>query len=407
MKAKLIKNDADHQEALKRIDEIFNARPGTPEGNELELLVHLVEEYEESAHPIPLPDPVEAIRFRMEQEGLKQADLVPYLGTRSRVSEVLSGRRKLTLAMIRRLHKGLGIPAEVLLQEPGQALSYVYAGVDWNKFPLAEMLKRKWFSGFAGRKKDLCDQAEEILGPLLFPGGQDCRELSMAARQSIRPGSAQDDHALWAWQSRVLQLSRNQEVGDYDPKAMTRDFMKTVLSLSRLDDGPLQAQRLLTENGIATVMLHHLPGTHLDGAAMLRPDGHPVIALALRYDRLDNFWFTLAHELAHVVLHLAKGDNTIFLDDLETEPGSNLKEEEADNCAAEILVPSEDLKNSGALESPTPELICEVALRNHVHPAVVAGRVRYMRKDYKLLSKLIGNRAVRKLFLDYKMGDAA
>lgn len=79
MNAKIIKNDADHQDALERIDEIFNARPGTPESDELELLVHLVEEYEESAYPIPLPDPVEAIRFRMEQEGLKQADLDPAL----------------------------------------------------------------------------------------------------------------------------------------------------------------------------------------------------------------------------------------------------------------------------------------------------------------------------------------
>lgn len=407
MRAKLIKTDADHQAALERIEEIFDARPGTYEGDELELLVHLVEEHEDATCPIPLPDPVEAIKFRMEQAGLKQADLVPYFGSKSKVSEVLSGKRRLTLSMIRKLNNGLGIPAEVLLQEPGQALSPVYEGVDWNKFPLSEMLKRNWFPRVEGTRKDLRDQAEEELGPLLFPDGRDCRKLDMAARQNIRQGSAQDENALWAWQAKVLQLSESQDVGEYDPESMSTDFMQSVLSLSRLDDGPLQARRLLTKNGVATVFLHHLPGTHLDGAAILRPDGHPVIALTLRYDRLDNFWFTLAHELAHVVLHLAQGDTTAFLDDLETEAGKDAKEKDADKCAAEILLPSDELKNSQILQTPTPARIREIALRNHVHTAVVAGRIRYERHNYKLLTKWVGNRTVRKLFSDFKSGDVA
>jgi len=120
MKAKLIKNDADHAAALARIEDIFDAKPGTPEGDECELLVHLVEEYEAQHHAIDLPDPIEAIKFRMEQQGLKQADLIPFIGNKSKVSEVLSRKRPLSLAMIRGLHKGLGIPAAVLLQEPGK-----------------------------------------------------------------------------------------------------------------------------------------------------------------------------------------------------------------------------------------------------------------------------------------------
>ena len=114
---KIIKTEEEYEGTLERIDELMDAVPDTPEGDELELLVTLVELYEEHAYPIEMPDPVVAIKFRMEQQGLKQKDLVPYFGSRSKVSEVLSGRRSLSLAMIRKLHVGLGIPSEILLQE--------------------------------------------------------------------------------------------------------------------------------------------------------------------------------------------------------------------------------------------------------------------------------------------------
>jgi HTH-type transcriptional regulator/antitoxin HigA len=116
MQAKLIKTEADHEAALTRIDAIFDATPGTPAGDELELLITLVELYEKKAFPIGLPSPVDAIKFRMEQQGLKAKDLIPFLGSAPKVSEVISGKRSLSLTMIRNLVTGLGIPAEVLLQ---------------------------------------------------------------------------------------------------------------------------------------------------------------------------------------------------------------------------------------------------------------------------------------------------
>ena len=119
MNARIIKSDCDHEAALARIESIFDAAPGTPEGDELELLSLLVERYEDEQFPIDLPDPIEAIRFRMEQQDLKAKDLVPYIGSPSKVSEILSGQRNLSLNMIRNLAKGLDIPAEVLLREPG------------------------------------------------------------------------------------------------------------------------------------------------------------------------------------------------------------------------------------------------------------------------------------------------
>lgn len=117
MTPKVIKTEGDHEAALARVDELMDARLGTPEGDELELLVTLVELYEEGTFPIDPPTPVDAIRFRMEQAGLLPRDLVPFIGSRSKVSEVLGGKRRLSLRMIRSLHEGMGIPAEVLLQE--------------------------------------------------------------------------------------------------------------------------------------------------------------------------------------------------------------------------------------------------------------------------------------------------
>ena len=117
MKAKVIKTEADYKAALKRIDEIFDAKRGTEKGDELELLSILVEIYEEKMFPIDPPDPVTALEFRMEQQGLKPKDLVPYLGSPSRVSEVLSRRRGLSINMMRNLVENLGIPAKVFLSK--------------------------------------------------------------------------------------------------------------------------------------------------------------------------------------------------------------------------------------------------------------------------------------------------
>ncbi|MBY0522279.1 MAG: hypothetical protein K2R98_02720 [Gemmataceae bacterium] len=117
MKPKVIKTEAQYEATLRRIEKIFDAKSGTAKGDELELLVLLVENYEENAHPIDLPDPIEALRFRMEQEGLKPRDLIPYIGSKSKVSEVLSRRRPLSLTMIRKLVTGLQFPAEVALRE--------------------------------------------------------------------------------------------------------------------------------------------------------------------------------------------------------------------------------------------------------------------------------------------------
>lgn len=116
MNIRPIKTESDYQATLAEIERLFNATPGTPEGDRLEVLTTLAEAYEDHHYNIPLPDPIEAIRYHMESRGLSRADLEPYIGNRARVSEVLNRKRPLSLEMIRRLHTGLGIPADVLIQ---------------------------------------------------------------------------------------------------------------------------------------------------------------------------------------------------------------------------------------------------------------------------------------------------
>lgn len=115
MNIKPVKTKKDYDKALKRIEELWGARENTPAGDEFEVLFTLVEAYEEKHYPIPPPHPIEAIKFRLEQKGTDEKELIKILGGRSRKSEILSGRRKLSLTMIRELHDKLNIPAETLI----------------------------------------------------------------------------------------------------------------------------------------------------------------------------------------------------------------------------------------------------------------------------------------------------
>ncbi|GEA21752.1 helix-turn-helix domain-containing protein [Vibrio harveyi] len=117
MQVKPIKTVDDNRAALARIEQLWDAEPNTPEGDELEVLATLVEAFEDAHYPVAPPDPIEAIKFRMEQQGLEDKDLVPFLGTRSRVTEVLKRQRRLTINMIRKLHEGLRIPLDSLVKE--------------------------------------------------------------------------------------------------------------------------------------------------------------------------------------------------------------------------------------------------------------------------------------------------
>jgi HTH-type transcriptional regulator/antitoxin HigA len=116
MEIKPIKTEKDYNAALKEVENLFHAEPGTPDGDRLDVLSTLIEAYEDAHYEIPAPDPIEALHYFMESRGLTRADIEPYIGSRARVSEILNRKRPLTLPMIQRLHTELGIPAEVLVK---------------------------------------------------------------------------------------------------------------------------------------------------------------------------------------------------------------------------------------------------------------------------------------------------
>lgn len=120
MNVKPIKTEPDYRAALREIETLMSARPDSPEGEKLDVLTTLVEAYERKHYPLEMPDAVAAIKFEMEQQGLKAKDLEPMIGRRNRVYEILNGKRSLTLKMIWRLHEQLGIPAESLIKQPSR-----------------------------------------------------------------------------------------------------------------------------------------------------------------------------------------------------------------------------------------------------------------------------------------------
>lgn len=396
MQTKLIKTDADYQSALTRIETLFDAKPGTSEGDELDLLATLVDLYEKQTFPIGLPNPVAAIRFRMEQQGLKKKDLIPFLGSASKVSEVLSGQRNLSLTMIRNLVDGLGIPAEVLLQEPGAKLKPEAGVAVFKKFPVSEMVKRGWFPGFSGTLADAKIQLEDLAAA--FVGVLGPAALTPAFnRQNVRSGKKCDEHALTAWRIRVMSLAQRETLPPYTKGTLNHAFLAELARLSYLDEGPKLAKEFLNKSGIHLVFERHLPKTYLDGAAMKLPDGSPVIALSLRFDRLDNFWFTLFHELAHVVQHLDKDGIDVFFDDLQ-EKGKCQCETEADAFAANALIPDAKWQASRLSQKSSPFEVYTFAAALRINPAIPAGRIHHEAHDSTLFPTLIGTGKVRRLF---------
>lgn len=398
MDIKVIKSAGDYEAALTEIEELvdLDPAPGTPAGEKIELLALVIENYEAKEFPSTLPDPIEAIRFRMEQAELNQRDLVPYLGSRSKVSEVLAGKRPLTLSMIRALHTGLGIPATVLLQDRDPAL-LEEEDVAWERFPLKEMVGRGWIEATA---KEIRENAEELVRRFFAPlRGVVPVAAHYRQNEHIRSARGMDEYALHAWRARVLLKAKEMPPrGRYVPGSITPEVMRKVAQLSPSETGPLDARDFLSERGIAVVIEPHLAQTYLDGAAMLAPDGTPVIGLTIRYDRLDNFWYCLEHELAHVARHLNDEADQLFYDDLKVGDQGDSLEAQADALAEEALIPSEVWRNSPLTALHSPESVAHLAQEIRVHPSIVAGRMQFEANNYKILHQLVGRDEVRTYF---------
>ncbi len=393
---KVIKTEAQYSEALARLSSIFAAKPNTAEGDELELLSKLIEFYEQEHFPIDLPDPVGAIKFRMEQRHLSQKDLVPLLGSKSKVSEVLSKKRPLSLKMIRRLHEELGIPAQVLLGSSTRKLSDSESNFKWSEFPIVDMARRGWFPSFQDKPNNSKDFAEELLGEF-FSSVDEKNLKAILLRQHIRAGANLNQYSLLAWQVRVLQIAQEMSLPSYEPGSMDAEFLNQLARLSYLDPGPALAREFLSKNGIALVVLSHLPKTYLDGAATIGKSGNPVVGLTLRHDRLDNFWFTLFHELGHVALHLESGEaGKSFIDNLDVA-GDEI-EREADLFAESALIGNDSWKRFKSQGRYAASQVRLYANQQKISPAIVAGRVRRELNSYGVLGSLLGQGDVRQHF---------
>jgi HTH-type transcriptional regulator / antitoxin HigA len=408
MITRIIKTEQDYAEAITRLSALMDTSPekGSESEAELELLALIIEDYERKIVPEIHVSPIDAILFRMEQMGLRKSDLVPYIGSNSKVSEVLSGKRPLSLNMIRRLNKGLGISAEVLIGNLETSTNILEnAKENYACYPLVELNERGYFSNSKIQVKNsqLVDYAEELIKD--FFSGLIISDHSPAFLRALQYQSGAkeiNDYAVIAWLACILKKARSMPLlGTYKIGAITEQWLHDLIKLSRFEQGPLLAKEFLSQHGIALVVEQHFKKTYLDGAALM-DNGMPIIGLTLRYDRLDNFWFVLLHELIHIQRHLTS-EITYITDNLDDSiQVDETVEKEANQGAINALIPLEKWLESEVKSNPTHANVKQLANDLGVHEAIIAGRVRYETKNWKLLSGMVGRGQVSKLFENQK-----
>lgn len=399
---KPVKTPEQHAAALQRIAWLASRveQLKAHEHDELEILVALVESYEKENQPVIPPSPVEAIRFRMEQMGYKQKDLAKLVGGASRASEIMTGKRGLTTEMMRKLRDEWGIPADSLLggpevPDPTVPDSGAVGARDPEPYPMKQMYDRGYFPG---RSREWKKHGRDLAG-LLHAFYDKASGLGFVQAHCRQGGGAKaklSPQALEAWQLRVLMrvAEEKKPLPAYDRTGLNDEiFLRWLAGLSCLPEGPRLACEALEQKGVAVILEPHLEKTRLDGAALLGVDGRPVIGLTLRHNRLDNFWFTLFHEIGHVLRHLSPETPAILDVDIDQKKTGKI-EAEADRFALDTLI------DPGVWQAEVRHLhyadeIRKTAKRLCVSPAVIAGRLRREANDYRLHRTLIGNGETR------------
>ena len=281
---------------------------------------------------------------------------------------------------------------DFLEEKISQNLTFHTSPINWDKFPIREMLKRKWLlpgnidpiDAFKARFSDLF--------------GNEQYELALHRKFHFN-GSSPNEYSLLAWQIQVLSTAKNIKNQVKVPKFNKDTFwLKQLAEISNSPNGPLEAQAFLLSQGIILIVEPHLPTTYLDGAAMLLPNTSiPVIGLTLRHDRLDNFWFVLFHELGHIFLHLDAERASIV--DENVGLAADQIEIEADNFALNNLIPAEQWDMCMSRFYMNEDALIEDAKTLNIHPSIIAGRIRKENNDYQIFNSQIGLNKVRKLFL--------
>lgn len=275
--------------------------------------------------------------------------------------------------------------------------------LDWTKFPINEVTEKGWISKTSNQSKidTFKNWFRNATGPYGTPTFQ---------RRKISDDENTNKESILTWEARVLQLAeqelRNSSISDFE---WDERWLKDLARLTADEKGPILAKEALRQQGILLVIEKQLSDTYLDGAAMLSHEGVPIVAMTIRFDRLDYFWFTLFHELGHVYCHLYGNSNFIFFDQrnsLKNDETSyanhfwgNELEDQANKFAFEKLINTDDWDTCLSRFSATEKLVKADARRLGIHPSIVAGRIRNERRDFSILSSQIGQGMLHKHFL--------
>ncbi len=334
--------------------------------------------------------PFALIRARIAN-GLTQAELANKVGVKMQQiqryeSEKYDSASVKTLIKIAE-HLNIKINADVQIKtvEAPESLSIT-------NYPFKQMYQRKWFGNFSGSYNEAVIDSKNLLEKFFETAGFNNLQYSFT-KKSIRAGSTLNMFALNAWYAQVLTKAKGQQVnGIFDKNIITDSWLRSLAELSMEDNSPTKAAAYLRNSGIRFIVEPQVEGTFLDGAALLWEDNSPIVAMTLRHDRLDNFWFVLFHEIAHIYLHLSQALTVIF-DDLDVKIDGI--EQEADTFALNALIPDAIWKKSLVRFSPSSETILNQAKTLKVHPALVAGRIRRETGRYFQFADLIGQGEVR------------
>jgi len=272
---------------------------------------------------------------------------------------------------------------------------------DWHKFPIMEMYRRGWFEGFIGSLDEADSNADILVQDFITQASR--RPVIAFPHKSVRSGSQPDQLSLFAWECRVLYLAmKGKPKQVYLVQALDPAWLSSLCKASSQVDGPKYAKAMLQEVGIPLIIEPHLTNTYLDGAAILGPE-FPVVGMTLRYDRLDNFWYVLLHELFHVIKHLQKGKLESVFDDLDLDSQATI-EKEADMLAEEAMIPSARWMTALPRYVRSEESVSNLATDLGISPAIIAGRIRYEAKNYTILNGLVGQGLVRQHFPEVNFG---
>lgn len=272
---------------------------------------------------------------------------------------------------------------------------------DWHKFPIREMYRRGWFEGFAGSLDEAIKNADILVQEFVMQASK--KPAIAFYHKSVRSGPQSDELALLAWECQVLNLAAKAKLNrKYSPQSLDSAWFSSLGKASSKEDGPIRAKAMLQEVGIVLIIEPHLTNTYLDGAALLNVES-PVIGMTLRYDRLDNFWFVLFHELFHIIKHLQRGKLETVFDDLDAEVKDTI-EREADALAEEALIPNEKWMMALPRYVRSAESITSLASELEINPAIIAGRIRHEANNYTILNEFVGQGKVRTLFPEVRFG---